>query len=82
MLAYCAINNERVKLNKTQIFRIFRISSSGYYAWLKKYLSQDEINKQNIINDNEVKEKFKQIIAKVGHVPGKRTFKTHMFRTY
>lgn len=82
MLAYCAINNERVKLNKTQIFRIFRISSSGYYAWLKKYLSQDEINKQNIIDDNEVKEKFKQIIAKVGHVPGKRTFKTHMFRTY
>ena len=61
MLAYCAINNERVKLNKTQIFRIFRISSSGYYAWLKKYLSQDEINKQNIIDDNEVKELLKHI---------------------
>ena len=72
MLAYCAINNERVKLNKTQIFRIFRISSSGYYAWLKKYLSQ-------LVRS---KNRFKQIIAKVGHVPGKRTFKTHMFRTY
>lgn len=36
-----------------------------------------------IKQENEsIMEKFKEIISSLGHVPGKRTFKTHMWRRY
>lgn len=62
--------------------KIFGVSKSGYYAWrqrkLKKALEEDERKKEL----KQIMERFRKIVKKLGFVPGKRTFRTHMFREY
>lgn len=73
---------ERMKhgYSKVRCFRMFGVSSSGYYAWKKRL----ELEKQNkIINkDNEIKDHLIAIIKTLGFVPGKRTFRLHLWRDY
>lgn len=49
---------------------------------MKKYNSGEFRNNEQKQNDEKLVMLFKQIIAKVGHIPGKRTFKTYLFRDY
>ena len=62
--------------------KIFGVSKSGYYAWrqrkLKKKLEEEEKKKEQ----ERVMEMFRGIVRKLGFVPGKRTFRTYMFREY
>lgn len=60
----------------------FEVSKSGYYSWCerKNNPSKKEIEKQKL--ESDLMEKFRKIIKKVGHVPGKRTFQTYLDRDY
>ena len=82
MLAHYAILNDKIKLSNECIFKIFRVSKSGYYNWVKKYNNGEFRNNEQKQNDEKLVMLFKEIIAKVGYVPGKRTFRTYLFRDY
>ena len=62
--------------------RIFGVSRSGYYAWRKrrdqKSLEEEERKKEL----RGIMEKFRGIVKELGFVPGKRTFRTYMFRDH
>ena len=62
--------------------RIFGLSRSGYYAWLKRQFAQAEKEQEEEQELGQIMEKFRSIIRKLGFVPGKRTFRAHMFREY
>lgn len=66
----------------TECLRIFGVSKSGYYAWQKRRrerVQKDEERKKEL---KQIMDRFRAIIKKLGFVPGKRTFRTHMFREY
>ena len=67
---------------KTKCFRIMGVSRSGYYNWLATYEDRDGTRKQKEIEENQFKEKIRLIIRKLGFIPGKRTFRTHLWRDY
>ena len=81
-LVYCTLNSKENKLSVELLCKIFGVSKSGYYNWLNNYLnkSESQIKKEN--EEKEIMEKFRKIIEKVGHVPGKRTFKIYLDRDY
>lgn len=58
------------------------VSRSGYYNWLATYEDRDGTRKQKEIEENQFKEKMRLIIRKLGFIPGKRTFRTHLWRDY
>lgn len=62
------------------ILKVFNVSKSGYYSWLKRYNNPVE-NKEEI-EEKEIVEKMKAIIKKLGFVPGKRMFVDYFFRDY
>lgn len=68
--------------SKTKMFHMFHVSSTGYYNWLYKYEDRSGERKQKEIELNQVKEKMRTIIKILGFVPGKRTFRIHLWRTY
>lgn len=82
LLAYYAITNPNKALSNETIFKIYGVSSSGYYNWLYKQTHISEKQKKEIEEEQKVMEMFRQTIKKIGHVPGKRTFKTYLMRDY
>ena len=70
------------ELTKRACLRICGVSKSSYYNYLKHreeiHLKQLEEKKEL----EEIMEKFRAIIHKLGHIPGKRTFKTHMWQDF
>ena len=58
------------------------VSKSGYYNWLVRFEDKDGSRKQKEYEENQVKENMRRIIKKLGFVPGKRTFRTHLWRDY
>ena len=62
--------------------KIFGVSRSGYYAWCKRKREQsmDEAEKRKELG--MLMEKFREIVKKLGFVPGKRTFRAYLFRDY
>lgn len=58
------------------------VSRSGYYNWLKRYEDRDGSRKEKEIAENQLKDKMRAIIKKLGFIPGKRTFRTHLWRDY
>lgn len=58
------------------------MSRQGYHAWLKREKEANKRQKERakaLYNHQMI---FKQIIRKLGYVPGKRTFRLHMWRDY
>ena len=58
------------------------MSKSSFYNYLK---NKDVVIAKRLATKQEnesLMEKFKEIISSLGHVPGKRTFKTHMWRRF
>ena len=67
-------------VSKSQCLKVTGVSKSSYYNYLK---NKDKVIAKRLVikQENEsIMEKFKEIISSLGHVPGKRTFKTHMWR--
>ena len=62
--------------------KIFGVSKSGYYAWRKRNENQAQKDEDSKKELRETMERFRKIVKKLGFVPGKRTFRTFMFREY
>ena len=62
--------------------KIFGVSKSGYYAWRKRKEQKAREAEERKKELREIMEKFRKIVKNLGFVPGKRTFRTHMFREY
>ncbi len=69
-------------LSITQCLHMFGVSRSGYYAWIER--RKDGKGSLAAKNEslNKLKEKFRQIVRKLGYVPGKRTFQTYLWREF
>lgn len=62
--------------------RIFGVSRSGYYAWKKRKRDEAAEKEEKDRELREIMSRFREIVKKLGFVPGKRTFRTYMFRDY
>ena len=65
-----------------QACRMFGVSRSGYYSWKDKREKLAEITAANELEEQELMEKFREIVKKLCYVPGKRTFRTFLWRDY
>lgn len=69
-------------LSITRCLYMFGVSRFGYYSWTNRqkdaYCSQAEKQERQ----NKLKELFRQIIRKLGFVPGMRTFRTYLWREF
>lgn len=84
-LAYSFINSERsIKsgFSVRQCLKMFGVSRTGYYSWLDRKRDRDGKRKAKEEDLNLLMEKFREIIKKLGFVPGKRTFRTHLWRDH
>ena len=62
--------------------KMFGVSRSGFYAWKKKREKMTEIKAAKDLEEQALMEKFREIVKKLGYVPGKRTFRTFLWRDY
>lgn len=69
-------------LSATQCLCMFGVSRSGYYSWIDRQKDTKGFHAARQEIRNESKEKFRQIVRKLGFVPGKRTFQTYMWREF
>lgn len=69
-------------LSVTQCLCMFGVSRSGYYSWAQRQKDAKGSRAAKQESRNELKEKFRQIVRKLGFVPGKRTFQTYMWRDF
>lgn len=69
-------------LSVAQCLRMFGVSRSGYYSWIGRQKDADGSCAVKQENLNDLKEKFRQIVRKLGFVPGKRTFRTYLWREF
>lgn len=84
-MVHNVILKEAGKINgypKTKIFRMFSVSRSGYYHWLDVYEDRDGRRKHQEVIITNIQEKMRLIIKKLGFVPGKRTFRLHLWRDH
>ena len=84
-MAYDYIKRGKAEENgytNTKIFKMFGISSTGYYDYVAR--KEDRSGKLAAKRKDEsyVINCFKEIIKVLGFVPGKRTFRRHMFRNF
>ena len=61
------------------VCRIFHVSPSGYYGWLKRQRLKKEHPEEK---DRELKDDILKIIRKLSYVPGSRTLRTFLRRDY
>lgn len=69
-------------LSATQCLCMFGVSRSGYYSWVQRQKDAKGSRAAKQESRNELKEKLRQIVRKLGFVPGKRTFQTYMWRDF
>jgi transposase InsO family protein len=61
---------------------IFGVSRSGYYSWQQRREKRAQIQAAEELEERELMEKFRAIVKKLCYVPGKRTFRTFLWRDY
>ena len=61
------------------VCRIFHVSTSGYYGWLKR-LKEQKAHPDD--SDLDLKNEILQIIRRLSYVPGARTLRTFLRRDY
>jgi len=66
----------------TEIFKIFGVSSSGYYAYVQRIENKEREMTAKEMEKQYIKECMVKIIPMVGCVPGTRTFKTFLWREF
>ncbi|MBU9058320.1 hypothetical protein, partial [Catenibacterium mitsuokai] len=84
-MAYDYISRGKAKENgytNTRVFKMFGVSSTGYYNYVSRREDRDGKQAAREMDESYVKQCFKQIITTLGFVPGKRTFRRHMFRRF
>ena len=69
-------------LSIVQCLHIFGVSRSGYYSWVRRKKDIDSTCAAKKEQQEQLKEKFRKIVRKLGYVPGKRTFQTHLWREF
>ena len=63
--------------------KMFGVSKSGYYAWVGRQEEKKGGSAQKEQYDCEIMEKMRKIVlARSGIIPGKRTFRTEIFRRF
>ena len=62
--------------------RIFGVSRSGFYSWKRKREQLEEKKSAEAIEDQKLMEMFRDVVKKLCYVPGKRTFRTFLWRDY
>ena len=62
----------------SDLFRMFRCSSSGYYAWASRYENHTQTAREK--RDEEIMEKMREVIRKHYYVPGSRMFAAWLWR--
>ena len=69
-------------LTKRQCLKLAGVSKTAYYNWLnnKEKIKAELEKKQHA--DDDIMEKMREIIKLLCFIPGKRTFKTHLWRSY
>lgn len=67
---------------KTRCFKTMKVSSTGYYNWLKRKDERQQCKLEYQAENDRIKEKMKMVIQKLCFVPGKRTFKVHLYRDH
>ena len=84
-MAYDYIRRGKAEENgytKTKIFKMFGISSKGYYDYVARKEDRNGKLAAKRKDESYVIHQFKEIIKDLGFVPGKRTFRRHMFRRF
>lgn len=84
-MAYDYIRRGKAEENgytKTKIFKMFGISSTGYYDYVARKEDRNGKLAAKRRDESYVIRCFKRIIRRLGFVPGKRTFRRHMFRRF
>ena len=84
-MAYDYIRRGKAEENgytNTKVFKMFGISSTGYYDYVARKEDRNGKLAAQIKDENYVIRCFKRIIRRLGFVPGKRTFRRHMFRRF
>lgn len=84
-MAYDYISRGKAKENgytNTRVFKIFGVSSTGYYNYVSRREDRDGKQAARKMDESYVMQCFKKIIMTLGFVPGKRTFRRHMFRRF
>ena len=62
--------------------RMFGVSRSGYYSWKKRRETLSAKQAADELEEQELMKMFREIVKKLGYVPGKRTFRTFLWRDY
>lgn len=62
--------------------RMFGVSRSGYNAWKERRKKQDEVKAAKALKEEKLKEMFREVVKKLCYVPGKRTFRTFLWRDF
>lgn len=84
-MAYDYISRGKAEENgytNTRVFKMFGVSSTGYYNYVSRREDRDGKQAARKQDESHVMQCFKKIIKTLGFVPGKRTFRRHMFRRF
>lgn len=84
-MAYDYISRGKAEENgytNTRVFKMFGVSSTGYYNYVSRREDRDGKQAARKQDESHVIQCFKKIIMTLGFVPGKRTFRRHMFRRF
>ena len=69
-------------MTQAQCLQIFGCSRSGYNSWKERQKDKDGKRAAKAAAEQKIMELMKKIIQKRGYVPGKRTFRTELWRDY
>lgn len=61
---------------------MFGVSRSGYNAWKERRKKLDETRAAKEMEEEKLKCMFREVVKKLCYVPGKRTFRTFLWRDY
>jgi len=79
-MAYYQARDPENVFSMTEIFRMFGVSSSGYYSYVRRIESREPTIKET--EDQMIKEYMIEIIHKLYFIPGTRTFRVFLWRDY
>ena len=84
-LADNVIRRQREKERRITVegcLKMFGVSKSGYYSWKKCREDREKRREEEKKELRQIMDRFREIVKKLGFVPGKRTFRAYMFRDY
>lgn len=77
-----AAQPEEGGLTNEECFRVFGIKGKSFYNWRRNRGRETEAQRKRRERLEAHMELFGRIVRKLGFVPGRRTFRVHMFRDY